>query len=317
MGVKGLRCGILASLDRQTVFRRFIETTGGLAIVPLEALLDDKSVSGRTLREAAAPARGEPATCLRGSVGISGGVVLRACRPRQWSKNLLVFAAPAAAGWIDRPEIAAEAAGALLVLCMISSATYLVNDVRDREQDREHPRKRLRPVAAAELSVRAALWIAAALAVSGNRSRERDHARPGSARVRLSGVDGELLVVAAAGGRARHPGRRSRVRDPRPGRRRGDRHLCVALVCDRDGVLRHIPRCRQALRRASRAFRARSRAGDASSLLAGAPASHARVVSGGRRESLTPPGRSRDQTTPSGMAFRSSRCCCASAATRC
>lgn len=80
---------------------------------------------------------------------------------------MLVFAAPVAAGWIDRPEIAAEATGALVVLCMVSSATYLVNDVRDREQDRRHPRKRLRPVAAGELSPRAALWIAAALAVSG------------------------------------------------------------------------------------------------------------------------------------------------------
>jgi decaprenyl-phosphate phosphoribosyltransferase len=80
---------------------------------------------------------------------------------------MLVFAAPAAAGWIDRPAIALEAAGALVVLCMISSATYLVNDVRDREQDRRHPRKRLRPVAAGELSPRTALWTAAALAVLG------------------------------------------------------------------------------------------------------------------------------------------------------
>jgi decaprenyl-phosphate phosphoribosyltransferase len=100
-------------------------------------------------------------------VRLSGGVVLRACRPRQWSKNLLVFAAPAAAGWIDRAAIAAQATGAFVVLCMISSATYLVNDVRDREQDREHPRKRLRPVAAGEMSPRTALWIAAALALSG------------------------------------------------------------------------------------------------------------------------------------------------------
>ncbi|HEV3034193.1 MAG TPA: decaprenyl-phosphate phosphoribosyltransferase [Solirubrobacteraceae bacterium] len=93
--------------------------------------------------------------------------MLRACRPRQWTKNLLVFAAPAAAGWIGRPAIAAEAAGALVVLCMISSATYLVNDVRDREQDRLDPRKRLRPVAAGELSPRAALWTAAVLAILG------------------------------------------------------------------------------------------------------------------------------------------------------
>jgi decaprenyl-phosphate phosphoribosyltransferase len=93
--------------------------------------------------------------------------LLRACRPRQWSKNLLVFAAPAAAGWIDRPAVAAEAAGALAVLCMVSSATYLVNDVRDREQDRLDPRKRRRPVAAGELSVPAALWTAGLLAGVG------------------------------------------------------------------------------------------------------------------------------------------------------
>lgn len=103
----------------------------------------------------------------RGRFWTSCRVLLRACRPRQWSKNLLVFAAPAAAGWIGRPAIAAETLAALVVLCMISSATYLVNDVRDREQDRLDPRKRLRPVAAGELSVRAALWTAALLAVAG------------------------------------------------------------------------------------------------------------------------------------------------------
>jgi len=94
-------------------------------------------------------------------------VLLRACRPRQWSKNLLVLAAPSAAGVIDRPLVAAQVAGAFLVLCLLSSATYLVNDVRDREQDREHPRKRSRPVAAGELTPRAALRFAAVLALVG------------------------------------------------------------------------------------------------------------------------------------------------------
>jgi decaprenyl-phosphate phosphoribosyltransferase len=94
-------------------------------------------------------------------------VLLRACRPRQWSKNLLVLAAPCAAGVIDRPLVAMQVAGAFLVLCLVSSATYLVNDVRDREQDRRHPRKRSRPVAAGELSPRAALWVAAVLALVG------------------------------------------------------------------------------------------------------------------------------------------------------
>jgi decaprenyl-phosphate phosphoribosyltransferase len=93
--------------------------------------------------------------------------LLRACRPRQWSKNLLVLAAPAAAGMIDRPLVAAQVAGAFVVLCLLSSATYLVNDVRDRERDRLHPRKRLRPIAAGELEPTTALRAAGALAVSG------------------------------------------------------------------------------------------------------------------------------------------------------
>ncbi len=99
--------------------------------------------------------------------GLRAGVLLRACRPRQWSKNLLVLAAPCAAGLITRPAVAAEAAGAFIVLCLLSSATYLVNDVRDAEQDRLHPRKRLRPIAAGQLSPRAALGAAGVLAFAG------------------------------------------------------------------------------------------------------------------------------------------------------
>ena len=93
--------------------------------------------------------------------------LLRACRPRQWSKNLLVLAAPCAAGVIGRPLVAAQVAGAFVVLCLLSSATYLVNDVRDREQDRRHSEKRMRPVAAGDLSPRTALRAALVLAVAG------------------------------------------------------------------------------------------------------------------------------------------------------
>ncbi len=94
-------------------------------------------------------------------------MLLQAWRPRQWSKNTLVLAAPCAAGVIDQPQIALRLAGAFVVLCLVSSATYLVNDVRDREQDRLHPRKRRRPVASGRLSVRAALRLAAVLALVG------------------------------------------------------------------------------------------------------------------------------------------------------
>ncbi len=93
--------------------------------------------------------------------------LLRASRPRQWTKNLLVLAAPCAAGVIDRPLVAFQVAGAFVMMCLLSSATYLFNDVRDRDQDRAHPKKRLRPVAAGELSPRAALGAAAVFACAG------------------------------------------------------------------------------------------------------------------------------------------------------
>jgi len=94
-------------------------------------------------------------------------VLLRACRPRQWAKNALVLAAPCSAGVIFRPLVAAQVAGAFAVLCLVSSATYLLNDVRDREQDREHPRKRERPIASGEISPAFALLFASALALIG------------------------------------------------------------------------------------------------------------------------------------------------------
>jgi decaprenyl-phosphate phosphoribosyltransferase len=94
-------------------------------------------------------------------------IVLRACRPRQWSKNVLLLAAPAAAGVIGVASVELRVATAIVSFCMLASATYLLNDVRDRAQDRLHPRKRLRPIAAGELSPRAALAIAAALGIGG------------------------------------------------------------------------------------------------------------------------------------------------------
>jgi decaprenyl-phosphate phosphoribosyltransferase len=78
-----------------------------------------------------------------------------------------VLAAPGAAGVLDRAGVAPRVAAAFVALCLLSSATYLLNDVRDREQDRLHPRKRTRPVAAGEISPRAALRAAFALALIG------------------------------------------------------------------------------------------------------------------------------------------------------
>jgi 4-hydroxybenzoate polyprenyltransferase len=91
---------------------------------------------------------------------------LAALRPRQWSKNLLLFAGLLFAAKLGDATRWLEALVAFAVYCAASSAAYLVNDVRDASHDRAHPVKRLRPVASGELPVRAALGLAAVLAVA-------------------------------------------------------------------------------------------------------------------------------------------------------
>lgn len=92
------------------------------------------------------------------------GPLFRACRPRQWTKNLLVFAAPLFA-FRSEPEIWLKASGALVAFCLISSAIYLLNDCIDLVADRDHPTKRNRPIASGLVSVTGALTGAAILAL--------------------------------------------------------------------------------------------------------------------------------------------------------
>jgi len=72
---------------------------------------------------------------------------VRAIRPRQWAKNVLVFAAPVAAGSIDEWSVARDSLFAFVAFCLAASGTYLLNDARDVESDRLHPVKRNRPIA--------------------------------------------------------------------------------------------------------------------------------------------------------------------------
>jgi 4-hydroxybenzoate polyprenyltransferase len=101
---------------------------------------------------------------------------LIALRPRQWVKNVFVLAALVFAGKLGDNEAVLRACGAFAVFCALSSSTYLINDVRDRDSDRQHPRKRLRPIAAGEIAkatavaasvVIAALALIAAWALAG------------------------------------------------------------------------------------------------------------------------------------------------------
>ena len=91
--------------------------------------------------------------------------MIAAMRPRQWVKNVLVFAAPLAAGQLLEVDVFWASVGAFVMVCVISSATYLINDVKDCESDREHPSKCKRPIAAGELSVPLAISLAVVLAV--------------------------------------------------------------------------------------------------------------------------------------------------------
>jgi decaprenyl-phosphate phosphoribosyltransferase len=90
---------------------------------------------------------------------------IRTARPKQWAKNVLVFAAPAAAGVLDEPEAVLQTLVAFVAFCLAASATYYLNDAADAEADRLHPVKRGRPIAAGHLSVTAARGIAAVLIV--------------------------------------------------------------------------------------------------------------------------------------------------------
>jgi decaprenyl-phosphate phosphoribosyltransferase len=92
--------------------------------------------------------------------------LVAAMRPKQWLKNVLVFAAPLAAGSLMEPDVLLPSIVAFVAFCLMSSATYLLNDVRDVEADRAHPVKRARPIATGELTPTVAMLAAAVLAIA-------------------------------------------------------------------------------------------------------------------------------------------------------
>src|SRR5688572_4408940 len=84
--------------------------------------------------------------------------LLRTARPKQWLKNVLVFAGPGAAGVLDEPRQLGLMFLTFVALCAASSGTYFWNDVLDIDADRAHPTKRYRPVPAGEVS-RSTAWV--------------------------------------------------------------------------------------------------------------------------------------------------------------
>jgi decaprenyl-phosphate phosphoribosyltransferase len=84
---------------------------------------------------------------------------MSALRPSQWIKNLLVLAAPIMSGRVTESTVLAHTALAFVAFSLAASGNYLINDVCDLTADQRHPIKRLRPLAAGQLSVRRALVV--------------------------------------------------------------------------------------------------------------------------------------------------------------
>jgi decaprenyl-phosphate phosphoribosyltransferase len=115
-------------------------------------------VTGRTRAPALATRPGGPARLAGGGHWLAAAA--ETARPRQWPKNLLVFAAPLAGASTGRDEGLGYVLAAALAFVAASAAVYYVNDVLDAGRDRQHPVKRLRAVASARLPAAHALALA-------------------------------------------------------------------------------------------------------------------------------------------------------------
>jgi 4-hydroxybenzoate polyprenyltransferase len=126
------------------------------------------------------------------------GSLIVSLRPGQWTKNLVVFAGLLFGRRLFDPVAVAEACAAVAIFCALSGVVYLLNDVADREADRQHPLKSTRPVASGDLSPALALSTAAALAAASLALAYS--LRPAFALVAL----GYLLLQAAYSARLKH-----------------------------------------------------------------------------------------------------------------
>lgn len=93
--------------------------------------------------------------------------LIASLRPRQWTKNLLVFAGLIFSRSLLDPDRVWRVGATFALFCLLSGSVYLLNDAADVERDRAHPRKRFRPVASGQVPVRVAYVIGAFLLVAG------------------------------------------------------------------------------------------------------------------------------------------------------
>lgn len=134
----------------------------------------------------APPGRRGPAR--RGDLALG---LLRAMRPKQWAKNVLVFAAPGAAGVLGNGDDLLRTVVAFLAFCAAASAIYIFNDLTDLEADRLHPTKCRRPIAAGVVPVGAARALIPVLLIVGL-------ALAAAVRLELLGVVALYVVLTTA-----------------------------------------------------------------------------------------------------------------------
>ena len=93
--------------------------------------------------------------------------LVREARPRQWAKNVLVLAAPGAAGVLDDPDALWRTLVVFVAFCLVSSGTYFWNDILDVDSDRVHPTKRFRPIASGAVPLGTARLVGTMLLFGG------------------------------------------------------------------------------------------------------------------------------------------------------
>jgi 4-hydroxybenzoate polyprenyltransferase len=98
---------------------------------------------------------------------MSAGLILKLMRPKQWAKNLLIFAAAIFTARLNEPEVLVASGLAFVAYCLVSSGVYTINDIFDVERDRAHPKKKNRPIASGAISPGTAWILALVLLVSG------------------------------------------------------------------------------------------------------------------------------------------------------
>lgn len=92
--------------------------------------------------------------------------LIRTMRPRQWVKSTIVYAALVFDGKLFVPELLAQTTVIFLAFCLLSSSVYIMNDLVDMEKDRQHPRKRRRPLASGQLDPVVAMITAGIMGVA-------------------------------------------------------------------------------------------------------------------------------------------------------